>query len=137
MFSFFLRFFSFFLVAFSWRGLFFSFLVVFPKFSPFFFDCVSFNFLFFPRFFTFGQVKGNARFGRSRHLCFRDCKVNLATLKLATKMVGRISVQLWVQITKRGRERLFCVPTGWRLHVNTSCAPATQWEKIYAVGHMR
>ena len=51
----------------------------------FFFACVSFHFLFFfqKSFLTFGQVRGNARHGRSRHPSFRVCKVNLATLKVA------------------------------------------------------
>ena len=41
-------------------------------------------FLFFKKkLFTFGQVKGKARHGRSRHQSFRVCKVNLATLKVA------------------------------------------------------
>ena len=55
----------------------------------------GFRFLFllvFLRFFTFGQVQGDARDGRSRHRptnqptnqSFRVCKVNLATLKVAT-----------------------------------------------------
>ena len=44
-------------------------------------------FLFFLRLSTFGQVKGNARHGRSRRQSFRVCKVNLSTLKVATKEV--------------------------------------------------
>ena len=59
-------------------------------FHLFFDTCVSFHFLVgFSRFFTFGQVKSNARDGRSRHhgdinQSVRVCKVNLATLKVAT-----------------------------------------------------
>ena len=40
-------------------------------------------FCLFLRFFPFGQVKVNARDGRSRHQSFRVCEVNLATLKVA------------------------------------------------------
>ena len=48
--------------------------------------CLRFFFI-FSRFFTSGQVKGNARHGRSRHpptnQSFRVCRVNLATPKVA------------------------------------------------------
>ena len=54
----------------------------------------SFFFLKKKRFLTFGQVKKDARYGRSRHpltnqptnQSFRVCEVNLATLKLATTL---------------------------------------------------
>ena len=53
-------------------------------FLVFVFACVSFLFCFF-WFFTFGVVKGNARYGRSRYpptnQSFRVCIVNLATPK--------------------------------------------------------
>ena len=66
---------------------------MFPFFNAFFFlfffACVSFHFSIFKRFLTFGQVKGNVRYGRSRHpptnQSFRVCKVNLATLEVAKK----------------------------------------------------
>ena len=65
----------------------------FLRFFPFYYCLVCLRFLsFLKRFFTFGQVKGNARHGRSRHQrrhqpinqSFRVCKFSLATLKVAT-----------------------------------------------------
>ena len=76
-------------------GLFFSFLSFFALFlfslRFFSFNFSSFVFFFLvnnKRFFTLGQVKGNARHGRSRHRptkVFRVGKVALATLKIVTK----------------------------------------------------
>ena len=46
-------------------------------------------FCFKKRFFTFGQVKGNARYGRSRHRptkVFEFCKANHAILKVAINL---------------------------------------------------
>ena len=70
-------------------------------FSPSsFFPCVSFRFLFLVfslRFFslflflkkicTFGQVKSNARRHRPTNQSFRVCKVNLATIKVASRVL--------------------------------------------------
>ena len=51
--------------------------------------CLIVFFFDFLRFFTFGQVKSNARDGRSRHpttnQSFRVCKVNIATVQVANK----------------------------------------------------
>ena len=69
---------------------FFFFLIAVSLFFPLFFLLAFlFFFLVLERFFTFGQVEGNACSGRSRHRptnqSFRVCKVNLATLKVAQK----------------------------------------------------
>ena len=42
--------------------------------------------------FTFGQVKGDTGFARSRHQSFRVCKVNVATLKVAAK--SKVAVEI-------------------------------------------
>ena len=77
---FFLHFLAFFLLAFLFISLLFLLL--------------AFLFIFFcKRFFAFGQVKGNARHGRSRHRptnqSFRVCKVNPATPMVATLHFGQ------------------------------------------------
>ena len=41
--------------------------VCFLRFFSFFMFFLAFLFIFSERFFTFGQAKGNARYGRSRH----------------------------------------------------------------------
>ena len=46
--------------------------------------------------FTFGQVKGNARDGRSRHQCFRVCEVDVATLKVTT--TARVAGKIWTKM---------------------------------------
>ena len=60
----------------------------------------------FLRFVTFGQAKGNAPYSRSRHRqtnqSFRVCKVHLATLKVATRVLG-IYVFIW-RSTYRNRK---------------------------------
>ena len=76
-----------FFICFSLKKMFLFFLHFIPRL--FFFTCVSFHFLFvISGSFHLGQVKGNARDGRSRHpptnQSFRACEVNLATLKVAT-----------------------------------------------------
>ena len=60
-----------------------------------------FSFLFFSFFkgffFIFGQAKGTARHGRSRHpptKVFEFCEVNLATLKVAMNILPNIIVVL-------------------------------------------
>ena len=65
-------------------NLFFHFFIL-PLFFVFAFLFIGFVFLsLFYKFSTFGQVKGNARYGRSRHppsnQSYRVRKVNLATL---------------------------------------------------------
>ena len=59
-------------------------------FFMFFFFSVLFLlaslFILFSWFFTFGQVKSNTGYGRSRQQSFRVCKVNLPTLKVAMQL---------------------------------------------------
>ena len=73
--------------------MFFFFLFLIVLHFPFFFLLLAFLLIFHFsinfRFLTFGKVKGNARYGRSRHQPTNQslvCEVNLATLKVAINM---------------------------------------------------
>ena len=82
----------------------FAFLVIF--FLVFLFACVSFHSL---RFFTFGQVEGNARDGRSRHQSFRVCKVNFATLKVAINFFRLfVFANKWDRSSKANKKCIGC-----------------------------
>ena len=105
VFSDFFLIFYFFFVSFS-TVLPFFFLLAFLFIFLVFFCCLRFlSFLFFlkKRFFAFGQVKGIARDGRSRHgptnQSFRVCKVDLATLKVAITWSHVVSQRSAVRIS--------------------------------------
>ena len=86
-----------------------------------------FSFLIF-EFFTFGHVKGNARDGRSRHRLtnqsFRVCKVNLATLKVATSLMVDVEemesllgpvIRMWISDESCKKQRTKKVARYFRL----------------------
>ena len=103
VFSDFFLIFYFFFVSFSTVLPFFFYLRFFSFFLFFFVACVSFHFFLKKRFFAFGQVKGIARDGRSRHgptnQSFRVCKVDLATLKVAITWSHVVSQRSAVRIS--------------------------------------
>ena len=78
-------------------------------------------FILFSWFFTFGQVKSNTGYGRSRHQSFRLCKINLPTLKVTEHAKTNTNLNM-VEMAKgwcccemegtlqRHMERLFQVP---------------------------
>ena len=66
-----------------------------------------------------GRTEGKQP-GKEKHRATANDKritVNTLFCGIRTKMVGQISVELWIQGTKSARERLSCGPTNWRLHM--------------------
>ena len=109
---------------------------LFEFFLVFFLLVFLFMFLCFEnRFFTFRQVKGNTRDGRSRHhrrhsptnQSFRVCKVDLATLKVATIKQGQKSHNA----SKKSRTRR--VDSDW-LHDRINWDPMNQIKYVNTTG---